>query len=309
MAKILIVDDSAVDRALVAGLLGRSSALVIEEASNGAEALAQMHNSLPDAIVTDLQMPELDGLGLIQAVRIHYSSVPVILMTAHGSEALAVEALEAGAAHYVPKSQLAVKLVETVEQVLSLSGANRNFEQLAECLSLAEFTLLLDNNPDLVDPLIEGVQRLIELMHLCDPTARLRVGIALEEALLNAIYRGNLELDSETLQEDRVRLVSGNGASVVDQRRQQAPYCNRKTLVRIAVTPEEARFTIRDEGPGFDVRPVAMADDPSAVVRKGGRGLVLIRTFMDEVSYNQSGNEVTMIKRRVAGTNGRTAAS
>ncbi len=298
MARVLVVDDSAVDRTLVTALLSRGTTLTVEAVENGAAALEQLERSLPDLIVTDLQMPELDGLGLIRAVRARHPSVPVILMTAYGSEALAVEALEAGAASYVPKAQLAEKLVDTVEQVLALARADRGIEQLAECLALAEFTFLLDNNAMLIDPLVDAVQRLIELTQLCDPTARIRVGVALEEALLNAIYRGNLELGVEELQEDRVRLLSGNGRSLVEQRSSEPPYRDRKTLVRIQVTPNEARFIVRDEGPGFNVLPIANADDPSAVVREGGRGLVLIRTFMDEVSYNAKGNELTMVKRR-----------
>ncbi|HXT58569.1 MAG TPA: response regulator [Pirellulales bacterium] len=305
MAKILVVDDSAVDRHVVTGLLGKGAGLSVEAAENGAAALAMMQQSPPDLIVTDLQMPELDGLGLIKAVRVHHPRVPVILMTAHGSEELAVEALEAGAASYVPKSQLPEKLLDTVEQVLALSQANRSFEVLADCLVLCEFTLLLKNEAALIDPLVDAVQQLIERTHICDPTSRIRVGVALEEALLNAIYRGNLELGFDELQEDRAALLRGDGASLVERRRNQAPYRDRKTLVRVTITPEEARFTVRDEGPGFDVAPVAKADDPSAVVREGGRGLVLMRTFMDEVSYNAAGNEVTMVKRRTGGENGR----
>lgn len=301
MAQILVVDDSAVDCRIAASLLGKGTMLSIETAENGRVALEIIEHSPPDLIVTDLQMPELDGLGLIEAVRTRYPRVPVILMTAHGSEELAVEALEAGAASYVPKSQLPEKLIDTVEQVLALSRANRGFEQLAGSLMLAEFTLLLGNDVSLVDPLVDAVQQLIERMQFCDPTTRIRVGVALEEALLNAIYRGNLEVGADDLQEDRARLVRGDGASLVDERRGQPPYRDRKTLVRVSLTPEEARFTVRDEGPGFNVAPVAKADDPVAVVREGGRGLVLMRTFMDEVTYNAAGNEVTMIKRRKSG--------
>jgi len=301
MAKILVVDDSAVDRRIAASLLGKGTVLTVETAENGLAALDFIARWQPDLIVTDLQMPELDGLGLIQAVRTRYPRVPVILMTAHGSEELAVEALEAGAASYVPKSQLPVKLVDTVEQVLALSQANRGIEHLAGSLMLAEFTLLLGNDAALIDPLVDAVQQLIERTEFCDPTTRLRIGVALEEALLNAIYRGNLEVGAEELQEERARLLQGDGASLIEQRRNQPPYRDRKTLVRISLTRDEARFTVRDEGPGFDVTPVAKADDPAAITREGGRGLVLMRTFMDEVSYNAAGNEVTMIKRRTLG--------
>lgn len=301
MANILVVDDSAVDRRIAASLLGKGTVLTVETAENGQAALDCISRSPPDAIVTDLQMPEIDGLALIETVRARWPRVPVILMTAHGSEELAVEALEAGAASYVPKSQLPEKLVDTVEQVLALSRANHSFDQLAGSLMLAEFTLLLGNDAALIDPLVDAVQQLIERTEFCDPTTRIRVGVALEEALLNAIYRGNLELGAEDSQEDCARLLKGDGASLVEQRRNQPPYRDRKTLVRVSLTRDEARFTVRDEGPGFDVAPVAKSDDPAAVVRAGGRGLVLMRTFMDEVSYNAAGNEVTMIKRRTLG--------
>jgi CheY-like chemotaxis protein len=309
MAKILVVDDSAVDRRVATALLSQGPGLTVEGAENGAAALESLQQSPPDLIVTDLQMPQLDGLGLIQAVRVRYPRIPVVLMTAHGSEELAVEALEAGAASYVPKAQLPEKLLDTVEHVLALSRADRSLDVLADCLVLCEVTLLLKNDAALIDPLVDAVQQWIERTHFCDPTTRIRVGVALEEALLNAMYRGNLEMGFEELQEDRARLLRGDGASLVEERRGQAPFRDRKTLVRIQITPEEARFTVRDEGPGFDVAPVAKADDPSAVVRQGGRGLVLMRTFMDEVSYNAAGNEVTMIKRRAIGANGHHAGA
>ena len=65
---------------------------------------------------------------------------------------------------------------------------------------------------------------------------------------------------------------------------------------------------VRDEGPGFDVAPIADCDDPTALARRGGRGLVLMRTFLDEVSYNDLGNEVTMVKRKETGATSSTAA-
>ncbi len=90
MPTVLVVDDSAVDRRLVGGLLGRGTMLTVETAENGAAALARLKQGLPDVVVTDLQMPEMDGLALIKTIRAHYSRVPVILMTARGSEELAV---------------------------------------------------------------------------------------------------------------------------------------------------------------------------------------------------------------------------
>ena len=81
-----------------------------------------MKESPPDVVVTDVQMPEMDGLEFVTAARDLHPDVPVILMTAHGSERCALEALERGAASYVPKSQLVDTLLASVMQVLSLRG-------------------------------------------------------------------------------------------------------------------------------------------------------------------------------------------
>ena len=64
------------------------------------------------------------------------------------------------------------------------------------------------------------------------------------------------------------------------------------------LSPEEARFVIRDEGPGFDVSAAPDPRDPAVLEREEGRGLMLIRTFMDEVTHNDRGNEITMVKRK-----------
>ena len=56
-------------------------------------------------------------------------------------------------------------------------------------------------------------------------------------------------------------------------------------------------YVIRDEGPGFDPSTLPDPRDPSNLERTAGRGLLLIRTFMDEVTFNKAGNQITMVKR------------
>ena len=75
----------------------------------------------------------------------------------------------------------------------------------------------------------------------------------------------------------------------------------RRIHVLVTLSPSEARFVIRDEGPGFDPESVPDPTDPANLERESGRGLLLMRTFMDEVRFNQAGNEVTLIKRRQTG--------
>ena len=118
MPTVLVVDDSSVDRSRTAGLLRKSKELQVEFANNGYEALQHIAQSPPDLVLTDLVMPEMDGLELVAQIVSQHPLVPVILMTGRGSEQTAVRALKTGAASYVPKKLLASLLLDTVESVV-----------------------------------------------------------------------------------------------------------------------------------------------------------------------------------------------
>src|SRR5260370_11456458 len=115
MPIILVVDDSPVHRLLTGRLLSREKELdwVIEYAENGREALAFMKDLVPHVVLTDLMMPDIDGLELAAPVRTEHPEVPVILLTGQLSETLALQALERGAASHVPQQRLPDKLAET----------------------------------------------------------------------------------------------------------------------------------------------------------------------------------------------------
>jgi CheY-like chemotaxis protein len=298
MATVLVVDDSAVDRRFVGGILSRDGKFTVEFAEDGSQALARMRQAEPDLIVTDLQMPNRNGLELVAAVRMHHPHVPIILMTGHGSEDLAVEALHRGAANYVPKPQLGERLLESVEEALTLSRSDETYDQLIACLRQCDFDFELGNDPGVIDPLVEMAQQMVAGMKLTDATGRFRIGAALKEALLNAMYRGNLEISFKQMQDTRVSLLEGKGENVLAKRQSSSPYKDRKVRVRISMQPEEARFVIADEGPGFDPAMVPAAGQPGSLDPESGRGLVLMRAFFDEVTYNNGGREVTLVKHR-----------
>jgi CheY-like chemotaxis protein len=297
---VLVVDDSAIDRRLVGGLLGKASDWQIEYAADGAEALERAEKSLPDLIVTDLHMPQMDGLELVRAMRDRHPEVPVILMTAYGSEAFAVEALEQGAASYVPKSQLADKLCETVREILARASAHRSYEKLLSQLNRSEFTFFVElgNDASLIDPMVDLVQQTAARARLCDSGGQLRIGVALREALLNALLHGNLEIPLEHMDDARDQLQRQRHLPIQSDRPDQQAFGDRRIFVNVRISTEEARFVIRDEGPGFDVSAVPSSWEPGGLEQQGSRSLSLIRAFMDEVVYSEAGNEVTLIKRR-----------
>ena len=96
MPFILVADDSATDRKLIGGLLNRDIEWIVEFAEDGEAAMSMIEDVTPDLVVTDLQMPKLDGLELCRRSRGQFPQIPVVLVTGKGSEDLAVEALAAG---------------------------------------------------------------------------------------------------------------------------------------------------------------------------------------------------------------------
>lgn len=292
MPTVLIVDDSPVDRRLAGSLLEKHASCSVRYAADGKEALAELMRELPDLVLTDLQMPEMNGLELVTAVKRDYPLVPVILMTAQGSEDIAARALREGAASYVPKRRLAVDLPPTVQRILLGSHEDRTHSHLMHYLETCAEQFVLRNDLNLIQSLVNHVQQLLRCLPLGDETERLRVGLAVEEALLNAYYHGNLEVGAALGRADRRAFEQ-----LATERLDEAPYSDRRIHVSVRVSREEATFVVRDEGKGFDVSRVAAPADLPDAERGSGRGIILMRLIMDDVTFNPAGNEVTLVKR------------
>jgi CheY-like chemotaxis protein len=298
VSRILVAEDTRV-HALLARRLLEAAGFEVEVVADGRAALDRLAAGGIDLLLTDMQMPEMTGLELVEAVRREHPAVPVILMTQHGSEEVAVEALKKGAASYVPKRHLERDIVSTTDDVLAVATARRYSEALPRYLVRAESEFALENDPDLTLALISHFQEGLRQRQFCDELTVIRVGVALREALINAIHHGNLEVSSQLRQEDDKAYYQQ-----VEERRRQAPYRDRRVRVLARESPGEVTYVIRDEGPGFDPAAVPDPTDPAYLDRPSGRGLLLIRTFLDEVSFNPTGNEITLVKRRPAGAAG-----
>ncbi|MBC7964300.1 MAG: response regulator [Fuerstia sp.] len=288
---ILVVDDSPTDRLFIGHFLRQHPEYTIAFANDGVDAIEAVKRQRPALIVSDLRMPRMNGLEFVRKLNVLDWNIPVILMTSFGSEQIAVDALTAGAASYVAKRNLESELVNTIRNVMAITERKENRRRTLGCLAYAELHFVLGNDGSAVAHLISHLLDAAVTMKLLSGQEQTHVGIALQEALSNAIHHGNLELDSELRQEDERDYYA-----LADQRRTQHPYASRKVYVDATLSRSELSFVVTDEGPGFDTTRVL---DPTAEVnldRIGGRGLLLISSFMDSVTYNARGNQITMVK-------------
>ncbi|MDX1947775.1 MAG: response regulator [Pirellulaceae bacterium] len=271
MNHLLIVDDSAVDRELARQLVERRPSTHAEFASNGLEALEHLEQATPLAVLTDLQMPEMDGLAFVRAARKRFPTIPIVLMTAFGSEEIALEALVEGASDYVSKHRLAVDLPRVLDAVLVAAAGDRRHDEVTRCLRYKQLRYALAGDLALIAPLVDQLQQATVNLGIIDRADQVRLARCLAEALRNAITHGQ-----------------GQDGSVPME-----------VEITAELTPGEARYTIRDRGSGFDPRNVPdPRESPQKLTEGTGRGLSLIRLFMDDVTFNSTGNEITLVKRR-----------
>jgi CheY-like chemotaxis protein len=134
---ILVVDDGADMREFVIKFVLQPNGYEYSEAEDGVAALEQITISPPDLILLDLQMPRLDGTGLLRKMQEREINIPVVLMTFYGSEEIAIEVFRLGVRDYVIKPFTEDELLGAIERALMVSRLRRERDSLTERLMYA----------------------------------------------------------------------------------------------------------------------------------------------------------------------------
>lgn len=284
---VLLVDDSETDRLLFRRLMEKEPKTVVDVVPSGRAALAAIESKAFDAVVTDMQMPELNGLELTRAIRSLHPELPVVLLTGMGSEQLAIKALRDGASGYVAKSLAAELLVETVQRVVTLVRTRSGIDRLAPIADSVNIQLSLRNDLAALPGVVTMAQSLAKGISQTSSTGIIQLGAAVDAALSNALFRGNLQIDGHLPRDEQI--------SLMQSRVRQIPYRNRRIKVRISLRHGELRIVVSDNGDGFDHREYSEMG-LSLAGRRTGRGLFMMWAFMDRVIFNHAGNRVTLVK-------------
>jgi DNA-binding NarL/FixJ family response regulator len=118
LIRILAVDDHSLVREGIAGLIAiQSDMTLVAEAANGREAVQKFRTHRPDVTLMDLQMPEMNGLDALIAIRTEFSDAKVIVLTTYEGDVHILRALKAGAQGYLLKNTLHTDLLQTMRAV------------------------------------------------------------------------------------------------------------------------------------------------------------------------------------------------
>jgi len=274
MKPILVVDDDTTVLGLLADVL-RDAGYAIDTAQDGIDALEKLRTGSYDLMLLDVWMPRMNGLELLAKLHEHPVRPKVIIMTADNTPETLLSTIREQAYQYMPKPFEPQALKEMVTRVLAAPAEAAPIE-------------VISARPDWVELLVpcelEVVERIQNfLMHLkADLPSEVResVGRAFHELLLNAVEWGG-ELDP-----------------------------NRKVRIAFLRARRMLLYRIADPGRGFKLEalPHAALNNPPGApfehvkvreakgLRAGGFGILLARTMVDELIYNEACNEVVFVK-------------
>jgi serine/threonine-protein kinase RsbW len=262
--RILIVDNNDELRAMLEQVLQE---LGHEVVATGDRALALAREDLDefDLIISDLTEDEHSGVQLLSEIKRKRLMVPVVVSSEEGQQPGIVKAFKMGAANFLRSPYNKDELRTIVEKTLAYKL--RFVDDLKILPYVREkIDFELPSDVSLMNGVLQYLIERVSQLGLIKPE-RSNLFVALDEAFVNAVKHGN--------------------------------HNDPRKLVRITaeLSSKEARFTVEDEGEGFNVQEIPDPRDPSNLFKASGRGVLLIYNIMDEVQYNERGNRLTMVKR------------
>ena len=262
-------------------------------ARDGEEALKILQNEEIDGIFCALTMPKLGGLELLKEVQSANSRRPLVILCPPNDSENALNALQLGACDYLLKAINPLELQRTLDRVVSLQEGFHFSAYAMDHLLQETRTLEIGNDFTGLNRIIAFMTQDLPSYGILNQEQLFRMNMLLKEAIENAIFHGNLELRSE-MRRENPELFYKTAA----QKRDIDPYKDRKLILQYDISRNSAKYVVRDEGKGFVHSDLLDPADPDNLLRIEGRGLIMIMNFMDEVFWNDRGNEVTMVRYR-----------
>jgi len=274
--RVLIVEDEPPMRKLLVKIFSKTGEYDVQSAENGRMALEVCEQSGPfDLIVSDIQMPELSGVELVDKITERWPHTAIIMLTALRTDDAVVKCLERGALDYLTKPIDVARLLHTAERALGRR------EQMPEDIGQIDVKSDVRGWVELTAPshfeYVERFQRFVQQLY--ESTLSREevedVRVAIDEIGQNAVEWGNREDTSKNI---------------------RLSYC---------LFSDRVVFKIEDEGEGFDVSKLKdPSRDPLAHImermsdgkRMGGYGIFMSKSIMDDIQYSERGNIVVMTK-------------
>jgi CheY-like chemotaxis protein len=289
--RVLVVDDQEALRTLLSRLLDREGFDPIE-AGDGEKAVELFKSETPLVVVSDIMMPKMDGLALLNEIKRIDRNATVILMTGQGNEDVLLKALRGGATNFFKKPFNVRELIDEIRKVVDFRLEAARSTLFSPFLQEEKKSFIIPRADSQYFPIINQIT--LQLPCIMPQEEILNIKIGIEEMITNALEHGNLAI---TFDEKNKALEEGRLGELIQERARLSDSAGRKIYVTSHLRQDLFEITIRDEGKGFDWRGLPEVA-PENLLAFNGRGIFLTKIYFDEVQYDGTGNEVTLRKRR-----------
>jgi CheY-like chemotaxis protein/anti-sigma regulatory factor (Ser/Thr protein kinase) len=296
--QVLLIDDDPAVLDMVQAALSHFG-MEVHSYPDAAQALELLQNPLApefDLVISDINMEGIDGFEVIDKVKATQPHLPVVLMTGQASVDYAIRAMRMGAANLFMKPIALRDMVQSVFHLVDLHRDIRMADSGLRGLVNERRHFLFRSDEVEVSSLVRHLTDRLVPMGFASANNADVIAMAVHEALVNALDHGNLELESRM-----------KGDLIIDEdpylklradRLADPVYASRLIEVRLALDTERFELEISDEGKGFDASHLSPLPGDSDMAPHFGRGLPLILLVMDEVHFNEKGNQIRMVLRK-----------
>lgn len=288
--KVLVIDDEEHIVRLIKKFLTKNFGYEVDVAYDGDEGLELIKERKYSLVISDIRMPKLDGITLLEKKNEFDPFLPVILITGKSNFENLLAAMKNGANNYLMKPFSLRELGEAVTKAIDFYQTTLEPKHLWGDMEGMVKTRKLELEIPTSLPAVKKVSTYLMEMarfHGFDEKETQDIFISLNEILANAVEHGNLELIGE---KDEAYYVEQ------EKRLGNPEFSSRKVRVEAVFDEDTAEFDIIDEGRGFNFCLVESCLDPENIIRNSGRGIFLATCFMDTLDYTEPGNRVKMKK-------------
>jgi serine/threonine-protein kinase RsbW len=262
MSKILVIDDEVEICELLQVALEMAGHQVTTSQS-APDALECLEHQEYDFVIIDMIMPEISGLEMIQLINERYPRTLTILTTGLQAQDVIQQALKQGAYNFVSKPFS----LEEIKNIINMGNRARSSPSRRKSIQkymTQDLQFVLPSRKNLMEEVAATIANLAQTPGFPEKLVAMNIPLTVDELFLNAVIHGNKENENKTV------------------------------TITVNIDIERITITIADQGDGFDWNRVLSRSTPADLENENGRGIFLVKHYVDHIKYNDTGNQVTV---------------